>query len=974
MLRLCRSGVMQNQNETLRCWSGAPGKTGERIPPDFRARHVGQATAFRLLGPIEVVTAGQRLDIGRPRQRCVLAALLVDANRVVPASALIDRVWGDDPPATVRNALYSYLARLRPVVAAAGGRVARTSGGYLLELDRDALDIHRFRALVAEATAQSSAPDRSIALLAGALGLWHGTPFGDLRTPWIDGMRATLLAERRSALLRRSELLLRQGRSGEIVADLREAAASDPYDERLAEQLMLALYRCGQRAGALAYYQHMRRGLAEQIGVDPGPELQRLHQQILRGEPVPAAGRPRTTGPNPVPAQLPHDIPWFTGRATLLAELDDLLAPEAGGYGAPAVMISAIEGAAGVGKTALGIRVAHRLSPRFPDGQLYVDLRGYDAQQPPMSPVAALGQFLRALGVAPRSLPVNLDELAALYRSTLAGRRVLVVLDNAATPEQARPLLPGTPAARAIVTSRNQLEGLVVRDGAHRIVLDVLSPGEAAALLTRVIGKRRAAAEPAAAGELARLCARLPLALRVAAERVASQPGAPLAPLIAQLADERDRLDALATSDDESAAIRAALSWSYRGLPAAAARAFRLLGLHTGPDISLGAAAALTGTTPGETRRLLAALTRVHLLEENQPDRFSFHDLLRVYAAERCRDTESCGEREIAVDRVLGWYVSSATAADTALGPHRRRDHLYPRGGQATTAVFVTHRAALDWCEAERSNLVAAVRDASAAGRPAAWQLPVILGSFFNLRKHWLDWIATHQAGLSAARQAGDRRGEAWVRTGLGLAYWDLRRGEEAIGHYEHALKLHHELGDRLGEAATLNNLGIAFGDLRRFADAARCLEDALAICRELGDRSGEGMTLDSLGVAYKDLGRLHDAIGCLSAAVAACRDTGNQRGEGFALDNLGDVYREMRRQETAAEHYERALVIRQDIGDRQGEANTLGKLGDLRHEIGQPDLAADYWRRALKLLQERGGPGAERIATRLDELYSPRP
>jgi DNA-binding SARP family transcriptional activator len=922
-----------------------------------------------LLGPVEILAADRRLDMGRPRQRCVLAALLVDVNQVVPVTTLIDRVWGEDPPKAVRSGLYSYLARLRPAVAAAGGRLVHASGGYLLEADRDTVDIHRFRALVIQA-ARQSAVDHRIILLDEALRLWHGTPFGDLSTPWIDSTRETLIAEHRAALLGRNELLIRQGRPAEVVAELREATASHPFDERMAEQLMLALYSSGQRAAALEYYQQVRKTLTAHLGVDPGPELWRLHQQVLRNEPVLPSLSAAEPAKKPTvavnPAQLPHDVWSFIGRADVLARLNDALTAAPGDHAPGTILVSAIEGAAGVGKTALGIHVAHRLADHFPDGQLYADLRGYDASQAPLSPAAVLGQFLRALQVPPRQIPTSLDELAALYRSLLAGRRILVMLDNAATSEQVRPLLPGTPMCRTIVTSRNLLEGLAARDGAYRVVLDVLSPDDATALLRHIMGTRRTADESGAVAELARLCAYLPLALRIAAERVASSASVSLTSLIGQLADERNRLGTLAARDDEGTAVPTVLSWSYRALPPDAARAFRLLGLHPGPDISPGAAAALTDTPADQATRLLTTLAGVHLVEQKMPGRYDFHDLLRVYAAELCRGTESPGERNQAVERLLNWYLSGASAADAVLAPHRRRDHLYPAAGQGYPFVFPSHNAALDWLESERPNMVAASRLAAAAGLSAAWKLPVLLGSFFNLRKHWLDWIATHETGLDAARRAGDRRGEAWTMTGLGITCWDLRRVDEAIGYYQRALDIHRETEDKIGEAATLNNLGIALGDKSQFAEAAQYLQESLLICRMLGDRWSEGMTLDSLGVAFRDLGRRQDAIDCLSAAAEVCRETGNRRGEGFALDNLGDVYRAQLSPETAAEHYERALAIRQDIGDRQGEASTLTKLGDLGHEAGQPDRAVNYWRRALMLLEELGDPGAGEVSARL--------
>jgi NB-ARC domain-containing protein/tetratricopeptide repeat protein len=471
-------------------------------------------------------------------------------------------------------------------------------------------------------------------------------------------------------------------------------------------------------------------------------------------------------------------------------------------------MIFVISGTAGVGKTALAVRWAHQLQDRFPDGQLYVNLRGYHPG-PPMTPEQALDCFLRALDVSVEKIPIGMDEKAGLYRSLLNGRRVLVVLDNANTVEQVRPLLPGSPGCLVVVTSRSQLAGLFIRDGAHRVSLDPLPPAEAVLLLRQIMGAARVDAEPDVAVKLARQCAYLPLALRISAERVVSRPHITLADLAGELANERDRLDVLAAHDDETTAVRSVFFWSYRTLPPAAAHIFRLLGLHAGPDISIPVAAVLAGTTPPQARLLLNVLTGVHLLEETGHDRYRFHDLLRVYAAERVATEETDHERDSAVRRLLTWYLHTADAAGRVLTPQWRYVPLdFPEAG-FLPLVFTTYQQALEWCEAESANLVAATRHAAECGQHViAWKLPAVLWNFFILRRHWADWITTHETGLAAARHLHDRYGEAWITNNLGGCYRCLGQFDEAINYLQQALVAWRELDDRWGEGWTLNRPG----------------------------------------------------------------------------------------------------------------------------------------------------------------------
>ncbi|MGH3931318.1 MAG: tetratricopeptide repeat protein, partial [Pseudonocardiaceae bacterium] len=623
----------------------------------------------------------------------------------------------------------------------------------------------------------------------------------------------------------------------------------------------------------------------------------RLRHEVLMGvwnesrRPNQRDGFPRSTERTPlVAAQLPASVNDFTGRTKELAELDHLLAAAEGE--STAVAIFAVSGAPGVGKTALALRWAHRVRGKFPDGQLYVNLRGH-ASDPPVTPMQVLDGFLRALDVPAEKIPATVEERAGLYRSLLDRRRVLVVLDNAGTTEQVRPLLPGSPGCLVVVTSRNRLGGLLALDGAQAVKLNPLPLAEAIGLLRQIIGTDRVEAESGVAVELAQQCACLPLALRIAAVRVTSHPHLTLADLAGELADERDRLDVLAVDDDETTAVRPVFFWSYRALSAETARLFRLLGLHPGPDISVPAAAALADTTTSRTRRLLDVLTGVHLLEEIGRDRFRFHDLLRIYAAERAAAEETDPDGDLAVHRMLAWYLYTADAAGRVLTPLWPTVPLDPPEADCLPLAFATYRQALDWCEAERANLVAATRHAADRGRHVvAWKLPAVVWGFFSVRGHWADWITTHETGLAAARHLHDRHGEAWIENNLGEAYRGHGRFDEALNHLGQALAAWREIHDGVGEGWTLYNLGVAYRGLMRFKEALDHHEQALARGRELGWPWGQAWALHGLGSTYREQGRFDEAFDHYDQALTIRREIHDRWGEGRTLRTIGNTYR----------------------------------------------------------------------------------
>ena len=622
----------------------------------------------RLLGPVDAVVDGEARAVRGLRRKAVLAVLALHAGEVVSTGRLTDAVWGQDAPATAVNTLQSHVSYLRTVLGDKGAILARPPG-YLLDLCGDGTDVREAERLLRQA-ARSPEPAAAVRHLHNALNLWRGRPLADVTgVAWLEEQaeRLDLLRLRVEQAL--SEARLAAGEHAELVPELERMAADHPFDERIVEQLMLALYRSGRQADALAVYQRLRTTLDAELGIGPGQALRDLETAILRQDraldaPALAAATAAAAPLVPVPAQLPPAVPAFTGRSAELASLDalaglDAMVPRADGAGPAAtaeVAICAVSGTAGVGKTALAVHWAHRVAGRFPGGQLYVNLRGFDPGGAGLDPGQALHGFLEAFGVPPARIPEDLAAQSGLFRSLLAGKRILVLLDNARSAEQVRPLLPGSPGCLAIVTSRDKLAGLVATEGARPLALDLLTAADARDLLARRLGADRVAAEPAAIACIIAACARLPLALTIAAARAATSPTFPLAAIAAELREAASALDPF-DAGESATDVRTVFSWSYRALSAPAARMFRLLGLHPGPDVAVTAAASLAAVPPGQARALLAELTRAHLLAEHAPGRYAFHDLLRAYASELASAQECPADRASAVHRLLDHYL-----------------------------------------------------------------------------------------------------------------------------------------------------------------------------------------------------------------------------------------------------------------------------------------------------------------------------
>jgi DNA-binding SARP family transcriptional activator len=931
---------------------------------------------YRILGPPELLLDGRPVGVGGPQQRALLALLLLEANRVVSADRLVDQLWGERPPSTARGLLQGCVAQLRRALRAGDRQPLVTRPpGYMLEVRPGELDLARFEDLVARAA--TATPDEASDLLHEALALWRG--------PFLDGVvveacqaEAARMHERRLvALEQRVDADLLLGRHASLVGELRTQVREHPLRERLWAQYMLALHGADRRADALAAYREVRTALVDQLGVEPGGTLQQVERAILTDADPLAAYRgptqPTPAGPpRGAPAQLPPAVPAFTGRKDQLKQLAELLPGHDGTAAAP-VVICAIAGTAGVGKTALAVHWAHQVRDRFTDGQLYVNLRGH-AQAPPIRPIEALAGFLHALRVPAEQVPVELDQAAALYRTLLADKRMLVVLDNVGSAEQARPLLPASPGCLVLITSRDRLGGLVARDGARRVTLDVLSPEEATALLARIIGAERAGAEPEAVAELARLCAYLPLALRIAAASLTDHPHRSIAGHCAFLAAD-DRLDTLEVDGDEETAVRAAFELSYRALPAEVRRVFRLLGLVPGPEVTAEAAAALAGTSPQRAARLLDRLAGAHLLDRRDGvgsgspggsgsvagsgaspagsgERYAFHDLLRLYAGERVREEDSEEERAAAAGRLADWYLSTVDAAARLLNPEMLRlpVDLPPVAG------FDGYADAVAWLDAERPNLVAAIRDGF---QPAPWLLADRLRGYLWLRMYTVDWLVMARASLAAAVRAGDPAGQAAIRLSLGNVHTCQSRYAQSVEEYNAGLALAREAGWVDGQTTILGNLGSAYRWMGRLPEAVASQSQGLAIARETGRVGGQATTLGNLGLVYWEMGELTLAAESHFEGLVLHRQLGSRYGEAVGLVNLGEAYHALGRLDEARDLLETALAMHRAARDRTAEGETVRILAGVHRDQGRLGEAYRLAEAAVELARE---PGDRRI------------
>jgi DNA-binding SARP family transcriptional activator/tetratricopeptide (TPR) repeat protein len=918
----------------------------------------------RLLGPVEVWSDSRPVDLGYRRQRSLLAMLLVDVNRPMTVNSLIGRVWGDHPPRKAADTLYTDVSKLRrTLTSTAHLRLVRRAGGYLIEADPLTIDLHRFRDLVGRVH-HSRNDEEGAALLDEALDLWRGEPFAGLNLPWLTSLRASLDTEKLTAILERNDRRLRLGRHTHLLTELAAVTATHPLDERLAAQYMLALYRCGRRADALNHYHHARQQLSE-LGVDPSRELRELYEQILHDNLGPHAVPARSAPTQPTPRQLPSPAAHFVGRT---AELDLLTkwydsGQDAGGT----VVISVIGGAGGIGKTWLALHWAYQHLDRFPDGQLFVDLRGFTPVGEMVSAESAVRGFLDGLGVPADRVPVGLDAQIALYRSMLAGRRMLIVLDNAADAAQVTPLLPGNSTCTVLMTSRRYLPSLVTGHSAHHVLLDALTESEARDLLRARLGADRVAAEAEAVETLLACCGGFPLALGVVVGRALAHPEFPLSGLAAELSDSTAAVGAW-DDGDAAASLPAVLSWSIPALSTEQARMFGLVGIAGDPDISLAAVAALTGLTGPRTRAVLRELEHASLIQQHTPDRYRMHDLIRRCAADTAHRELTEADREAALRRVLAFYIHTARTADRHLHPHRPPIRLDDAPPGVHPLSLPDAPAALAWFDAEYRVLLAAQQAAvDHSWHPAVWQLAWVLDTFQYRRGHRHDHLAVCQAALDVVAHVSDPTTRILVHQRLGNTYADLERYDEGIEQLHEALALAEEYGDVLQQART--HLGIGWvmtrsGNDRQALDHAN---RALDFFRALGQPVWEADALNAAGWCAARLGEFDPARSHCEAALDLYRQHNELTGEAVTLDSLGYIAHHSGHDQQAIHHYHQALTMFRALGNTSDAADTLDNLGHSYAAIGEHEQARDVWRQALQLYRKQGrDTDAERIRQRL--------
>lgn len=944
------------------------------MPPyDSPTAAPGVGFEFRVLGPLEVLYDGTPMGLGGSGVRGVLACLVLESNQVVPIERLIDTLWSETPPATARTIVHGYISRLRKVFASYSGgddgpEIITRAPGYLLRVDGDLVDAHRARGLISQA--HGLEPEERAQMLSEAVSLWRGPVLANVSSARLHRTYAPNLADLRLiALEERIDADLELGRHHQLLIELSTLVDSNPLRERLTAQLMLASYRAGHRAEAQARYHAIRVRLSHELGIDPGPELRSLYERLLRDDESLQDTRRRESARSgaevtgrPTPAELPPAVVGFVGRERELGALDEMLADRDEG----ATRLAMVTGTAGVGKTALAVTWARRVVSRFPDGQLHVSLRGFDPERKPLSAGEALTSMLQALGIAAEAIPGELDDRAALYRSLLADRRVLVLLDNARDSEQVRPLLPGGSESLVLVTSRRRLDGLVVQSGARLLPLENLPTGEAIELLDRASGPGGVGAEPAAARRLAELCGGLPLALRIAAARLAANPGREVADLVHELADERHRLHVLDIGDSDTS-VRRAFDLSYRSLQPSHAATFRLLGRIPGPTFTEHAVAALCDTDGPTARSQLSALTRAHLVTEPEPGRFGLHDLLRLYARDLPTVPTSGGDGdEAALQRLLAYYMAVADHARRFLRP--ARDELDFSAGMSAEQPGIADRAeALAWFDAEWPNLVAATRTAKAADmHELVWQFVRLQFNYVMVRCPWDDWIQIYADGLESARNVDDQVGKLLMSAGLGVAYARSGRPAEALGHYAESYRGAVATGNPGWLAMAQVNMGSVLIRLGRYTEARVHCRNALRTYRSLGDRYREAGALNNLAQVEQVNGRLEEALAHLRSAEAMYREADDLETLAMVLNNCGEVSTELYRVEDAERYHHEALDVAQRCGSALRQAAAYLGLGDAASLRGDRSVARTRWETALIIFEAGGSPRATEVRKRL--------
>jgi len=895
---------------------------------------------FRVLGPLEVHSGGEVLPVRAATQRSLLAALLLSPNQVVGRG----RLWGQAPPPSALANLRSHVGRLRRALAAGdsgGTRIMTRSGGYLIVLESGELDLNVFEELVVQGKHAARRDQHLVAakLFGQALGLWRGVALDNVTTGGDVEAEVARLSEARLAV---TEDYLRArlacGEHAEVISQLHGLAREHPLREPFWALLMLALHRAGRQADALAAYERARTLLVDELGLDPGLELRELHQRILTDDPslppfASAVSR----------CDLPGDIGDFTGREPELWQLLAAVRASHQGEGARAVAISAIDGMAGIGKTALAVRLAHQLTPHYPDGQLFVDLCAHTPGHRPLTSAAALGKLLRAAGVPGERIPEDSADRAALWRATLAQRRVLIVLDNAADSAQIRPLLPGTAGCLVLVTSRRRLADL---DGTHLLSLDVLPAEDAVALFNQAVGDTRPATEPEAVAEVLALCGYLPLAIRIAAARLRHRTSWTVTQLAGRLRDQQR----LAELHGEDRSVTVAFSLSYQHLTLDQQYLFRLLGLHPGPDIDPYAASALAAVSPSRAEDLLEDLVDAHLIQQPTAGRYRFHDLLRTYAAQLARSEEADADRRAALTRLFDHYLGTASTATELVMP----TGLNALALSTPAVVMVDQGSAWSWLGTELANLLATAAHAADHGRPAqVCDFSTVLARYLDFRAYYEDALALHNQALTISRRINDPVSESRALHIIGRVHWWLGHYQDALNHAEQALTIARATGDRTVEGYALQGLGLILWRLGRGDEAFDCLRQALTIALDTGNRVLESYARHGLGLTCWQLTRYDDALEHAELALAIARETGDRIVEGYTLHGLVLAHWGLGRYQDALDHGRQALAVARSTGDRIVQSHALYELGRTYSKLGRGDEALDCLGQALTIIRD---------------------
>jgi DNA-binding SARP family transcriptional activator/tetratricopeptide (TPR) repeat protein len=945
------------------------------------------------LGPLRAFVGEREVVLGPPKQRAVFAVLAVSRNNVVSRDDLIDYVWGESPPATAAGNLHTYMSGLRRALGPWGEAVGSSGSGYSLQLGADGLDVvvaERVAARARAARAERDLPG-AVAAFDEALACWRpGSALGGLPGPFAAEHRARVADLRLRLLVERAEVSMELGRPAAVAEQLQDHVRANPYHERLRGLLMSALHRSGQTADALAHYRELRKLLADDLGIDPSAESQALHAAILADnagssgnvgntgnasaapKPQPSQQerqpQPQPQAPPVRPAQLPRVDANFVGRVAAIHQVLEAARTAAAGDGANAdadgPQIVMIVGPGGIGKTALAVRCAHLLAAAYPDGQLHVNLRGFDPRHPARSSADVLHHLLASVNV--RRIPEGLDQRAALWRSIVRDKRMLIVLDNAESAEQVEDLLPGGGPSFVVVTSRNRLSGLSVRYAARRVALGPLSADESLTLLFTSIGSVRVAGELSAARELAELCGHLPLALRIAAEQVSAGPAVKIGDVIDDLEDVRGRLDALQLPDDELSSVRGVLSWSYTRLDAKTARAFRLLGLVPGVSIRPEPAAALLALAPAEAADILRDMVGQHLLGTTS-DTYWMHDLTRIYAEEAARLGEPEDARRQALERLLEWYVR--LLAGRYENGSVRIPFMLDDDFPYAVAALEGQGERVAWCGQERDNIMALVVAARQIGRhDRAWQLCYLLFEYFYAAGQARDWAEIVQLGLRSADLLQDRLAQAVLHNHLSVAYSRLGQNDAAVRELRSALALAENL-DRDGlRISVLGNLASTLREAKDYAAALPYAEQAAALARGNGLPYYEAGTADVLCELYVELGEFAQALRVGEPGRHAARASKTPMLEANILIAMGAAEHGLGNAETAVEHFQEALSV-SESGDDYHAARALLGLARVHRTEGRRSAAADLAGRALVLLQDLDAEDVDEVAEFLREL-----